>query len=218
MTPAESFNLPKEFEGFVSSADDLLQQFQRLDTEDAVKVQIYSDKSCTQAESLDLLDKLSTFIEKVSETYIWFKDSLNIALIVPDDKKDLAHFCGVVKFSDSIEDEWFVTFIALRLSEAFPNISICVTDTDGQFLLIEAADFIPDWIDPENCENRLWIRQGKVHIVALDEAGRNIHDCGIKLSAALEAVRNRPNDTVASRDVQAAIAQVKSLLRGARLH
>jgi SGT1 protein len=211
MTPAESFNLPKEFEGFVSSADDLLQQFQRLDTEDAVKVQIYSDKRCTQAESLDLLDKLSAFIEKVSETYIWFKDSLKITLIVPDDKKDFAHFCGVVKFSDSIEDEWFVTFIALRLSEAFPNISICVTDTDGQFLLIEAADFIPDWIDPENCENRLWIRQGKVHIVALDEAGRNIHDCGIKLNAALEAVRNRPNDTVASRHVQAAIAQVKSL-------
>ena len=208
MTPTESFHLPKEFEGFVSSADNLLQQFQRLDVEDAVTVRIYSDSECTQAESLHLLDELSVFIEKVSETYIWFKDSLKIALIVPDDKNDLAHYCGVVKFSDSIEDEWFVTFIALKLSEAFLNLSICITDTDGQFLLIEAADFIPDWIDPENCENRLWIRQGKVHIVALDEAGRNIHDCGIKLLAALEAVRNRPNDTVASRHVQAAIAQV----------
>lgn len=210
MTSAESFHLPKEFEGFVSSADDLLQQFQRIDTEDAVTVQIYPDRNCAQAELLDLLDELSIYIKRVSEPYIWFKDSLKIALIVPDDKKELAHFCGIVKFSDSIEDEWFVTFIALLLSENFTNLSICVTDTDGQFLLIEAADFIPDWIDPENCENRLWIRQGKVHIVPLDEAGRNVHDCGIKLSAALEAVQNRPNDTVASRHVQAAIAQVQA--------
>lgn len=30
-----------------------------------------------------------------------------------------------------------------------------VHDTDGEFLLIEAADVLPAWITPENAENRV---------------------------------------------------------------
>jgi hypothetical protein len=33
---------------------------------------------------------------------------------------------------------------------------ICrVTDSDGEFLLIEAADYLPDWANPETCEQRV---------------------------------------------------------------
>ena len=204
----ENFKLPTEFEGFVSNADSLLQQFQRLDIEDAVTISIYPDKQVLQIESLILLSSLTAAVDEISKTYIWFKDSLKLCLIVPDDKNVPPYFKGTVKFSDSIEDEWFITFIAYKLSEKFPTVCISVTDTDGQFLLIEAADFIPDWIDPENCENRIWIRQGQLHIVNLDEPGRNVNDFGIRLNSALECVRNRPHDTIANRDVQTAIAKV----------
>ena len=30
-----------------------------------------------------------------------------------------------------------------------------MTDNDGEFLLIEAADTIPKWLDPETAENRV---------------------------------------------------------------
>ena len=30
-----------------------------------------------------------------------------------------------------------------------------VKDNDGEFLLIEAANFLPKWLEPENCENRV---------------------------------------------------------------
>jgi len=30
-----------------------------------------------------------------------------------------------------------------------------VDDNDGEFLLIEAADFLPKWLSPENSENRV---------------------------------------------------------------
>lgn len=30
-----------------------------------------------------------------------------------------------------------------------------VVDTDGEFLLIEAADFLPKWASPEVCEKRV---------------------------------------------------------------
>ena len=203
-----SFSLPKEFEGFVSNADSLMEQFKRLDIEDEVTISIYPDIQLSQQNLLDLLERLTVFIDQISELFIWFKETLKVALIVPDNPRQLAHFCGKVKFADSIEDEWFIVYIALKLSESFPNTSTTVTDTDGQFLLIEAADFIPDWIDPENSEGRLWLRRGKVHIVPLDEAGRNIHDNGIKIEAALDAIQNRPNDTLASKEVQTAISQV----------
>lgn len=33
---------------------------------------------------------------------------------------------------------------------------ICrVIDSDGEFLLIEAADYLPDWANPETCEQRV---------------------------------------------------------------
>lgn len=203
-----SFSLPKEFEGFVSTADSLMEQFKRLDIEDEVTISIYPDTKLSQAELIDLLQQLTVFIDKISESFIWFKDSLRIALTVPDNPNQLAHYCGKVKFADSIEDEWFIVYIALKLSESFPNTSTTVTDTDGQFLFIEAADFIPDWIDPENSEGRLWIRRGQLHIVPLDEAGRNIHDNGIKIEVALDVIQNRPNDTLAEKEVQSAIYQV----------
>ena len=209
----ESFKLPAEFEGFVSNADSLLQQFQRVDIEDAVTVSIYCDSIMTKTEALAFLDTLTAAIEELSKLYIWFKDSLKLFLVVPDDKNIPSYFTGKVHFSDSIEDEWFITYIAYKLSVMFKELCITVTDTDGQFLLIEAADYIPDWIDPENCENRIWIRQGQIYIVPIDEAGRNIQDGGIKLSSALDCVRNRPRDSLASKQVQSAIEQVTLLAK-----
>ena len=226
MMSSEAFTLPKEFEGFVSDSDSLLKQFERLDIEDAVTISIYPDpspngNSLTIPDLCALLNVLTASIDEISKSYIWFKESLKLHLIVPNGKNDKInkndgstppHFTGTVKFLDSIEDEWFITYIAFKLSELHKNVSISCTDTDGQFLLIEAADFIPDWIDPENCENRLWIRNCGMHLISLDEPGRNKHDSGIKLCSALEIVRSRPSDTIVSRQVQAAIDKVPRLI------
>jgi hypothetical protein len=213
MKASEGFQLPKEFEGFVSNADSLLQQFQRLEVEDAVTMIIHLDQDSQYATSVSdallLLDKLTASIEEISNSFIWFKDSLKLSLIIPTEKNAPLFFRGVVKFGDSIEDEWFISYIALKISQNVP-ISISLTDSDGEFILIEAAEFIPDWIDPENCENRVWIRNGKVHIISIEEAGRNIKDCGINLKAALETLQSRPRDTIASRKIQEAIEQVLS--------
>ena len=32
-----------------------------------------------------------------------------------------------------------------------------VSDSDGEFLLIEAADYLPSWVTPNNSENRVRI-------------------------------------------------------------
>jgi hypothetical protein len=157
MKASEGFKLPKEFEGFVSNADSLLQQFQRLEVEDAVTMTIYLDQDSQKVSDISnallLLEKLTASIDEISNSYIWFKDSLKLSLIIPTEKNDPLFYRGIVKFGDSIEDEWFISYIALKLSQKI-CISISLTDSDGQFMLIEAAEFIPDWIEPDNCENR----------------------------------------------------------------
>ncbi|CAM8881615.1 unnamed protein product [Rhodiola kirilowii] len=55
------------------------------------------------------------------------------------------------------------------LLRRFRNVSVRVWDTDGEFLLIEAAFYLPRWIDPENSENRVFVRGGDVHIVPRDK-------------------------------------------------
>ena len=30
-----------------------------------------------------------------------------------------------------------------------------VSDNDGEFLLIETADYLPDWLEPESAQNRV---------------------------------------------------------------
>lgn len=42
-----------------------------------------------------------------------------------------------------------------------------IRDTDGEFLLIEAANDLPSWVSPENSDNRLWLQAGHLHLIPL---------------------------------------------------
>lgn len=42
-----------------------------------------------------------------------------------------------------------------------------IRDTDGEFLLIEAANELPSWVSPDNAENRLWLSGGQLHLIPL---------------------------------------------------
>eukprot|EP00897_Mesotaenium_endlicherianum_P010836 jgi/Mesen1/9781/ME000007S09836 len=75
------------------------------------------------------------------------------------------HLYGRTKFGDNIEDEWFITWLLFEVSRQLPHVTCAVHDSDGEFLLIEAAYAIPKWVKPENSPNRIFIRQGKLHIV-----------------------------------------------------
>lgn len=64
---------------------------------------------------------------------------------------------GETRFGDSLDDEWMVVFLLREISKRIPGSIIRVQDNDGEFLLIEAADYIPSWLDPDNSDNRVSI-------------------------------------------------------------
>lgn len=62
---------------------------------------------------------------------------------------------GLTNFGDSVDDEWLIVYILRELSNRFQDLWIKIVDTDGEFLLIEAANALPRWLNPEIADNRV---------------------------------------------------------------
>ncbi len=65
------------------------------------------------------------------------------------------HIFGKTCYQDNVEDEWLIVYLLFELSRLHPQLVVTVTDSDGQFLLIEAAHHLPKWLKPETSENRV---------------------------------------------------------------
>lgn len=72
---------------------------------------------------------------------------------------------GRTEYGDSVEDEWVVVWLLRELSKTFKDLWIKIVDSDGEFLLIEAAGTLPGWLEPEVAENRVWIHECGLTII-----------------------------------------------------
>jgi hypothetical protein len=92
--------------------------------------------------------------------------------------------------TDAVDDEWFIVWLLQQISIKWNEAVIGIEDDDGEFLLIEAADVLPNWVTPQNAANRvsslfsplanlflsfadkvhqqLWIHQGHLHLIPLE--------------------------------------------------
>lgn len=87
--------------------------------------------------------------------------------VKPSESQAPLHLRGQTSYGDSIADEWLIVYLLRTLSQQFPQTWTQVWDSDGQFLLIEAANVLPDWLDPDVSENRVWMHEGRLKIVPL---------------------------------------------------
>ena len=107
-----------------------------------------------------------------------------------------------------MEDEWLIVYILRELSSEFPQIWIRVVDTDGQFLLIEAANALPRWLNPEIADFRVWIHSGKLYIIPvnhLDErlGGSKPQPKNLSLGEAIDYLRDNQGPLLYSPQVEA---------------
>jgi hypothetical protein len=123
---------------------------------------IHSRLEDVRKESLKLTKDLLT-------DYIWQRDGFRLemktekgmtsARVRKVPTADVAtgsmYLHGLTNYGDSVEDEWLIVYILKELSSRFPNLWIKVVDTDGEFLLIEAANALPRWLNPEIADNRV---------------------------------------------------------------
>ena len=118
--------------------------------------------------------------------YIWQREALKVTVNTVSDVPD--HLSISMRHGGSVEDEWLVVHLLL-LATAAPCFSEAalltmlegrqekdvpdnagllaeVRDEDGQFVLIEGADQLPQWVQPDNAEGRLWFYKGDIHLIS----------------------------------------------------
>lgn len=71
-----------------------------------------------------------------------------------------------------------------EISAKIPNLIVRVEDSDGEFLLIEAADHLPGWATPEKCSNKVYIINGHLHMIQKQD--------DISIAEALSFLRQNP--------------------------
>ena len=71
-----------------------------------------------------------------------------------------------VDVADNLEDEWFALWVVRQVTLAIPGAVGSVQDEhDGDFCLVEAADVVPAWLEPDVSALRVWIFRGDLHLI-----------------------------------------------------
>lgn len=140
----------------------------------------------------------------LTKDYVWHNEGFNLAISNSNGNPCLE---GATDFGDFIEDEWLVVWLLYQISEKF-NVTARIKDADGEFLLIEAAEFIPKWLNVDTSKNRVFIHDGRTHIVTQPTTPGQIAKLPIgqpTLEAALRSVQHYSNLTQAHSTVEQCI-------------
>ncbi|KAL4577896.1 hypothetical protein LXL04_014011 [Taraxacum kok-saghyz] len=178
--------------------------------EDTVFFTIFPDSSLSQnpqttppLPSLHL--QILQYLSQYTTNYIWQHEPFTLS---PSTQSPCSfcpsnhppHLHGKLRYGDNLEDEWFTVFLLFQTSQKHPNLSIQIWDTDGEFLLIESAFHLPKWVNPETTTNRIFIRNGNLHIIPKSHFPSNP-----TLETSLSFLIQHENESKASDSVQSAI-------------
>uniref|UniRef100_A0A8C2BC26 Ecdysoneless homolog (Drosophila) n=1 Tax=Cyprinus carpio TaxID=7962 RepID=A0A8C2BC26_CYPCA len=183
--------------------------------EDAVQYQLFlvhPESSEAEAHERFLQQILQNILAELAPLlvqYIWQHQPFNLRY--HPEKGDVpAHLGGVTEFGDNVEDEWFIVYLLKHITRTFSDIAAVVCDNDGQFLLIEAAEHLPKWLDPDSSENRVFLYRGELHILPnrthSGEAGWP-RDSVPTVAQALEVLHSHTESCLAKQPICAALTK-----------
>ncbi|KAH8661398.1 SGT1 protein-domain-containing protein [Tricladium varicosporioides] len=154
------------FEGF----GDAFEGFPKHLPDDCVEYSLFiiDARINSQKELLSRLEAVrkeaSRLTDSLLKDYIWQRDEFGVGV---KNTNGLIYLHGLTNYGDSVDDEWLIVYILKELSKQFPELWVKVVDTDGEFLLIEAANALPRWLNPEIADNRVWIHNDALRIIPL---------------------------------------------------
>ncbi|KAF9358414.1 hypothetical protein BGX26_001816 [Mortierella sp. AD094] len=137
--------------------------------DDSIQCEVQNELN-VEFESVQLAKTLiSSIVTELAQDYIWHKDAFSLRIDSNKGKfpSSRPYLRGETRIGDSLDDEWLIVFLLREITKRIPGSVARVQDNDGEFLLIEAADYIPSWLDPDNSENRVFICNGNLHIIPI---------------------------------------------------
>ena len=204
-------DLPPEDDGFKWFGEGF-DGFPKRLPDDCVEyiIHVINSKLDTAAKIRSRLNQILKASDRLKKNalkdYIWQRDEFELKLypqVSSDsvdappnpDVKGRQYLRGRTNFGDSVADEWLIVYLLLQLSKECSDAWIRVYDTDGEFLLIEAANTLPIWLNPEIAENRVWINNGHLRIIPLDEGATSRN---LSLQDALSFIEQQPERLIIS--------------------
>lgn len=137
--------------------------------------------------------------DELTGGYIWQRDVFQLQVKTHD---GLTYLHGTTDYGDSVEDEWLVVYLLRRLTTSFPHLWARVSDSsDGEFLLIEAANNLPAWLNPEVDGGRVWLHQGKLRILPLSATNGETKR-PLSLHESVAFLKSRPEQALHSESVE----------------
>lgn len=112
------------------------------------------------------------------------------------------HFYGITHYGENIQDEWFIVYLMNEITKEIPSLICKIVDSDGEFLLIEAAEHLPSWANPETCENRVFLVKGHMQLVQNSPSNSS---SVLPVEQSLEKIRTNPSLYKVSNEIQKCI-------------
>ncbi|KAM3504377.1 hypothetical protein MY11210_008376 [Beauveria gryllotalpidicola] len=181
------------------------QPFERQLAENSMEYMIFIlDDKLEGIKYLNRLESISKeaycLMRSVDKNYIWQRDEFNLSVV---NEQGLIYLHGITDYGDAVEDEWLIVYVLRELSKAHPELFIRVADEDGEFLLVEAANALPNWLNPENDHCRVWIHSGKLVVIPLLSDKTKLSTAkSLTLADAVKCLRNETDTLIHSPSIE----------------
>ncbi|KAJ3868424.1 SGT1 protein-domain-containing protein [Lentinula novae-zelandiae] len=136
-------------------------------SEDALQYTVYPPSELADYTSATTLAaSIQTYTESLlPSNFLWHRDAFEVKVVSDPDAETKTYILeGRMRVGDCVDDEWCTVWLLKEISARW-NVAISVSDSDGDFLLIEAAEVLPRWVKPTNSENRVWIYSSRLHLI-----------------------------------------------------
>ncbi|KAJ6519496.1 SGT1 protein-domain-containing protein [Mycena sanguinolenta] len=181
---------------------------------------------------------ISAWVDLLLPDFLWHRDAFELKVASRPESQE-CYLQGRMRVGDCVDDEWCTVWLLRQVSSKW-DMAISVFDSDGEFLLIEAADALPTWITPTNSENRVWIYGSQLHIIPLshvsppsrkrqrrklpgktdsDDEDEGDQEDFVSVEDSLKILRDESIDTLASTEIQNAVwARTNAYPEAAKSH
>ncbi|XP_047460024.1 protein ecdysoneless homolog [Mugil cephalus] len=166
-----------------------------------------SSSEQTEERLTHLVEEILAKVAPLLMKYIWQQQPFNLKYH-PEKGGVPAHIGGSTQFGDNVEDEWFIVYLLQQITKAFPDLAARVEDNDGEFLLIEVADYLPKCLNPDTSENRVFLYRGELHILPCPSKSSSLgfsNDVVPSVAQALALLSTHPEVCQASPKMSSAL-------------
>lgn len=128
----------------------------------------------------EIYDELKLRFDPWVKYYVWDNSPVRLELVSDANYRN-NYLYGQLVFDQMLDDQNLVTHILFEFSKIYPDLYIHLDDNDGEFILVDTYEYLPEWLDPSNATNRDWINSGRVLIIPEEYYSNR----GLKLIEAL---------------------------------